>query len=157
MTKQNLTSSIVGLPPLKTDFCPTIFHTTYFSSRQFSVKIRIFRALPLSAISIIHERWRRRWLGQKPGLIPKMSKVKIWPGSLYQLSFLRVALLTHDARVIQYSQQRPQFHILYFIDITAIIAYSFLAWQGEYRMSPSMMLLGNSGLDVTMSHLKRKA
>jgi len=39
----------------------------------------------------------------------KVPKVKMWSGSLRQLSFLRVSLLTHDARVIQHSQQRPQF------------------------------------------------
>jgi len=38
-----------------------------------------------------------------------MSKVKICPGSLRQLSFLRVSLLTHDAKVIQHSQGCPQF------------------------------------------------
>ena len=41
----------------------------------------------------------------------KMSKGNICSGSLRQLSFLRVSLLTHDARVIHYSQGRPQFLI----------------------------------------------
>jgi hypothetical protein len=41
----------------------------------------------------------------------KMSKVKICPGSLRQLSFLRVSLLTHDAGVIQYSKECAPFFL----------------------------------------------
>jgi hypothetical protein len=46
--------------------------------------------------------------GKSQGLIPKHVKRKYLP---LELNFLRVSLLTHDARVIQYSQQRPQFHL----------------------------------------------
>ena len=41
-----------------------------------------------------------------------MAKGNICSGSLRQLSFLTVSLLTHDARVIQHGQGRPPFHMM---------------------------------------------